>query len=361
MSTIVPQLDPNTFVDVTAPYNEVRYETGAFAETGLYTPEFVKQTTIVAKINDSGLGKMTGFNSRRERDADRTAKSQEKFVPLHIPHIKIVEAVTYEDLAEKISGNWIDLKPEEKEMTIGEATVDRQARMSIAMAENHEYLAYFAAQGVLLDPRDGTEKLNMFSALDVTRLTHPLDLTDVNLDLIAWSKALRGKIQRANKTSPTIPTIDIIVDEADMAAIAGHASIQALRSQLITGTGSLAVAQNLLWSTQELTKHGIVDVFDIGGGVRFVTYPKDFVREDGTVVNATAEGSAFTVLRGTSGIYRSVFAPAPYFSTLGKVGSKFYSWRTPIVNDQHFQVGVETSPLYYMAQPELSVDIQITK
>lgn len=361
MSTIIPQLDPNTFVDVTTAYNEVRYETGAFAETGLFEAEYVKQTTIVAKINDSGLGKMTGFNSRRERDADRTAKATEKFVPLHIPHIKIVEAVTYEDLAEKVSGDWIGLKAEEKEKTIADATVDRQARISIAMAENHEYLAYFAAQGILLDPRDGSEKLNMFSALEVTRLTAALDLTDPDLDLITWTKALRGQIQRANKTSPTIPTIDIIVDEADMQAIAGHVSVQALRSNLIAGTGNLSVAQNLLWSTQELTRHGIVDVFDLGGGVRFVTYPKDFVREDGTVVPATVAGKAFTVLRGTRGIYRSVFAPAPYFSTMGKVGTKFYAWRTPIVNDQHFQVGVETSPLYYMAQPELSVDVTITK
>lgn len=361
MSTIIPDLDPTTFVDLTTSYDTVRYDTGAFAETGLFEAEFVKQTTIVAKINDSGLGKMTGFNSRRERDADRTAKVTEKYVPLHIPHIKIVESVTYEDLAEKVSGVWVELGEEVREQTIADATVERQARMSIAMAENHEYLAYHAAQGVLLDPRDGSVKLNMFDALGVTRLTADLDLNNPDLDLIAWTKSLRGQIQRANKTSPTVPTIDIIVDEADMQAISSHVSVQALRSNLINGTGNLSVANNLLWSTQELTRHGIVDVFDLGGGVRFVTYPKEFIREDGTVIPSTTAGKAFTVLRGTRGIYRSVFAPAPYFTTLGRVGSKFYAWRTPIINQQHFQVGVETSPLYYMAQPELSVDITITK
>lgn len=360
MPTIVNPLDQSQFIDITGSLRQVEYPYGAFSKTGLFTPDYVTTRAVMAEVDQRGLGKMTGFTSLRERDAMRTSKEYRKAVALSIPHMKLAESITYEDLANKVA-NWQTLTQEARAITINDATLDRLERMSLALTQNMEYIAFTAAQGIMLDPADGSEVANMFDVLGVSRLTETLDLTDTTIDLFAWAQALKARIQRASKVTPIVPMIDIIVDPADMQKIAAHPSLAALRSNLLFGRGAEGVqlASTLLYSQQVLTQHGISDVFDLGNGVRFMTYPSTFTRYDGTVVEATVAGKAFTVLRGVPDLYRSVYAPAPYFSYLGQVAQETYAWRTPIVHDQHFEVLLETSPLFYMTQPELAVDITV--
>lgn len=360
MTTIVNPLDQSQFIDITGAFKQVQYPYGAFSKTGLFSPEFVTSRSIIAEVDVRGLGKMTGFTSLRERDAMRTTKEYKKAVPLAIPHMKLAESITYEDLANKVA-NWQSLAPEAREITVQDATLDRLERMSLALTQNMEYIAYTASQGIMLDPKDGSEVANMFDVLGVTRLTETLDLTDTSLDLFSWSLALKARLQRASKVSPVIPMIDIVVDSEDMQKITAHPSLAALRANLLFGQGSAGVglSSTLLYSTLNLTANGISEVFDLGNGVRFITYPSSFTRFDGEVVPATEAGKAFTVLRGVRDLYRSVYAPAPYFSYLGQVAQETYAYRTPIKNDQQFEVLLETSPLFYMTQPELSVDITV--
>jgi len=360
MTTIVNPLDQSQFIDITGAFKQVQYPYGAFSKTGLFSPEYVTTRSIIAEVDTKGLGKMTGFTSLRERDAMRTSKEYRKAVPLAIPHMKIAESITYEDLANKVA-NWQSLTQGARDITVQDATLDRLERMSLALTQNMEYIALTAAQGIMRDPRDGSEVANMFDVLGVTRLTETLDLTDTTIDLFSWAQQLKARLQRASKVSPVIPVIDIVVDPADMQKITAHPSLAALRSNLLFGTGAAGVglASTLLYSTLSLTQHGISEVFDLGNGVRFITYPVSFTRYDGTVVEASVAGKAFTVLRGVSDLYRSVYAPAPYFSYLGQVAQETYAWRTPIKHDQQFEVLLETSPLFYMTQPELSVDITV--
>lgn len=360
MATIVNPLDESQFIDITGAFKQVQYPYGAFSKTGLFSPSYVTTRSVIAEVDNRGLGKMTGFTSLRERDAMRTTKETRKAIPLAIPHMKLAESVTYEDLANKVA-NWQSLTQEDRAITVNDATLDRLERMSLALTQNMEYIAFTAAQGVMLDPADGSEVANMFDVLGVARLTETLDLTDTTIDLFSWAQALKAKIQRASKTSPVIPVIDIVVDPADMQKITAHPSLAALRSNLMFGQGSAGVglASSLLYSTLSLTTHGISEVFDLGNGVRFITYPASFTRYDGTTVAATTAGKAFTVLRGVADLYRSVYAPAPYFRYLGQVAQETYAWRTPIAHDQQFEVLLETSPLFYMTQPELSVDITV--
>ena len=362
MPTIVNPLDNSQLIDVTTVYSEVEYPYGVFSKTGLFTPENVASTMLIAEIDERGLGKMTGFTSRRERDAMRTAKGKKQAIALAIPHIKIEESVTYEDLENKVA-NWQGMTIEARGVTMNDATLDRLERMSLAMSQNFEYLAFTAVNGVMRDPEDGSEVANMYDIMGVVRLTETLDLTDNNLDIIAWAKALKAKIGKANKISPVIPALDIYVSSADLQAIYSHPSIAPLRANLLTGLGrtGLALASELLYSETVLTTHGVADMFDIGGNVRFINYETSFTRRDGTVVDMNTDGKAFTVIRGARDLYRVAYAPAPYFSQLGKLGTPTYAWRTPIKLDQQFNVGLESSPLFYMTQPELSVDITITK
>lgn len=359
---IVNPLDQSQFIDVTTAFKEVAYPYGVFSRTGLFAPEGVTSGTVIAEIDARGLGKMTGFTSRRERDAMRTSKEFKQAVALTIPHIKIEESVTYEDLENKVA-NWQSLDQTARGITVNDATLDRLERMSLAMTQNMEYLAFTAANGIMRDPYDGSVYADMFSILGVTRLTQALDLTDNTLDIISWAKALKAKVSKANKSSPVIPALDIYVSSADMQAIQSHPSIAPLRANLISGLGrqGLAMASEVLYSEQVLTTHGVSDILDVGSNVRFINYEVTFTRLDGSTVDLNVNGKAFTVLRGTRDLYRVAYAPAPYFSKLGTKGTESYAWRTPIKNDQQFNVGLESSPLFYMTQPELSVDITITK
>lgn len=362
MSTqIINPYNQTRFIDVTDAFNTVAYPYGVFSQTGLFEPDYLNTTTAIAQVDQNGLGKMTGFTSREERDAYRTGKRKQKAVALAIPHIKIQESVTYEDFAGRVA-DWNGLTPSGREITVNDATLDRLERMSLAMTQNKEYLALTATKGVMLDPADGSEHTNMFEITGYTKRTETLDLTDQTLDIIAWSVKLKETLQKANRVSPVIPTIDIVVSSNDMQAIQSHPSMQVLRANLLVGqVNSLASASKLLYSQIVLTEHGVGQVFDLQNGVRFITYPATFTRYDGSVVDATEDGKAHTVLRGVNGLYRVALAPAPYFSQLGQKGTDVYAWRTPIVNDQHFEVGIEASPLYYMSQPDLAVEITIKK
>lgn len=357
---IVNPLNTSRLIDVTDAFNTVAYPYGAFSKTGLYTPDYLNTTTAIAQVDQNGLGKMTGFTSREERNGFRTAKKRNKAIALAIPHIKIEESITYEDFAGRIA-SWDGLTAVAQEATVQDATLDRLDRMSLAMTQNIEYLALSASRGVMLNPEDGEEHTNMFDILGYDKVTETLDLTSQTLDVLAWSVKLKESLQKRNRVSPVIPTVDILVNSADMQAIQSHPSLSVLRANLLVGGGlaGLGVASKLLYSQTVLTDNGVGQVFDLGNGVRFITYPASFTRYDGTVVEATTQGTAHTILRGVSGLYRVAYAPAPYFSQLGSVGSEVYAWRTPITNDQQFNVGIESSPLFYMSQPDLAVEIKI--
>lgn len=362
MATIVNPLDQSGLIDITGSITTVRYPYGAFTKTGLFTPEYVTSHQIIVQLDDKGLGKMTGFTSLRERDAMRTTKQKRKFTALTIPALKIVEEVTWEDFA-NIVADWSALTPEAREATLNEVILDRFERMDEAMTQNKEYMAVTAAQGAMRDPADGSIWVDMNAVLGTTRLTATLDLTDPNLDLLSWAVNLKAQLQRASKVGAVIPVVDIFVDSVDIQAIQQHPSIAALRANLLTGLGvqGVTASYDILYSAQNLTAHGISEVFDLKNGVRFVTYPAQFTRYDGTVVDVTPVGKGFTVLRGMRDLYRVAFAPAPYLSKLGQRGQEDFVWQTPVKLDQQLEVGHESYPVYYMTQPELSMDITIVK
>ena len=100
--TIVNPLNSSRFIDVTESFETVAYPYGAFSKTGLYTVEPVTQRTVIADVTMTDYGKMSGFNSVRERDADRTAKTVKKAVTFAIPHMKLVESITYENFEGRV-------------------------------------------------------------------------------------------------------------------------------------------------------------------------------------------------------------------------------------------------------------------
>lgn len=362
MTTIQNPLNPSRLIDVTEAYSEIKYPYGAFSQTGLFTPEYVATETMIATIDDNGQGKMTGFTSRLERDKQRVARKGGKAVSIGIPYIGIAGSVTYEDFAKRV-GNWSLLSPKAQAETIGNLTLDRLEQLDRSMAQNKEYLALQATKGLVVNPEDGAVVADLFDIYGYDKVTNTLDLTKKDLDIFAWSQALRSDLIKRNRTGGMIPTVDILVSDEDMMAIQSHPSLALLRASLLQGTGVTGVINQsqLLYSVENLSAHGITQVFDLKNGVRFITYPQDFVRRLGDVAPATEVGKAHTILRGLNNLYRVAFATAPYLDQLGQVGSEAYAWRTEIQANQGFEVGLECSPLYYIAQPDLAVDITIKK
>ena len=361
-NTIKNPLYPSRMIDIIDAYNEVKYPYGAFSQTGLFAPEYVATEQVIATIDENDQGKMTGFTSRLERDAQRTARKANKVVSIGIPYIKIVESITYEDFAKRV-GTWGLLTETQRQLTINDVTLDKITRMGKAMAQNKEYLALNATKGLILDPEDGSVVADLFDIYGYKRVTNTLDLTKKDLDIFAWANALKSDLQKRNKTGGIIPVIDILVSDEDMQAIQSHPSLALLRASLLQGAGLAGVAMQstLLYGEQNLTANGISQIFDLKNGVRFITYPQDFKRRLGDVVSATEVGKAHTILRGLDDLYKVAYAPAPYLSQLGVSGSEAYAWRTEIKDDQHFEVGLESAPLYYISQPDLAVDITIKK
>lgn len=362
MSRIVNPLQISRFIDVTDDFQEgLTWKYGAFTRTGLFNAEGITTTHLIAKVDQQGRGKMTGFTSRQERDADRVARRTGKNVAMQTPHIKIVDAVTYEDLENHVV--YSNMQPKLLEEEVTEATIKRMEEMSDSMQQNLEYLAVTACQGRMRDPYDGSVYADYFEMFGKTQTTVTLDLTDPSLDIISWSRNfVKTPLTKANTLSPSIPTIDIFVTNEDLAEIEKHPSLTALRASLAIGQG-LAGLNTLgsLSSKIEWDAHGITSVLDLGNGVRFVTYPQNFYNMAGEVVDIVEEGEGFTVLRGVKGLYQARFAPAPYFPYLNSKGTETLALMTPVKLDQEVELVLESSPLYYITNPELCYKVVIKK
>lgn len=343
-------IDVTQLVDIGEILQEVTYPFGMFADTGLYEERGIVGTTVLQTVRDTDNHTMTGTTSRRERDADRVGRQRSKVRPIATTSFKIVDAIHYEDLADQIR-EWGQLS----QTTVQDAIIERVRAMNLAMQQNREYCAFTAAQGIMLDPRDGSEVADMVDITGQARLTDTWDLTDANFDVAAKISEVRRRLALANIYGGAIRNVDIFVTPEVFSAIVSHPSIQTIWS--LANQGNRGLIDNATpYSIPRLTEHGLVDWFEYNG-VRILVYPQDFRRMDQTAVPALAANKGFTVVRGLSGLYKARFSPAPYFSKMGMVGQKDFVWQTPIKNDQEIQVGHECYPVYYMEQPALSMDI----
>lgn len=354
-------LDPRTLITIDdAVLNEIPVQFGRFDNSGLFAKSGITTQDYGFQFSPLTDDKMTGATSRLERDAWKVSQAKKKRVALSGASFKLTDSVQYEDLAFRVN-DWQALDPMAREMTVAEAVAEKLPVMLRAMQQNKEYLALTALQGVMKDPEDGSDLINMLTVTGASRLTHTIDLT-ATTGVIAAITALVNKVQAAQVYGSGFTGLEVVVADDVFSKLANHPEIIAIYENAMSGRGQEYI--NSPWLSGRVNEknrsiYGFVQSLVING-VTFTTYSQKFKRFDNSLVDAVASGKGFTVLQGATGLYQAKFVPAPYISMLGTQGQEMYVWQTPVKDDTHFEIYAESHPLYFMQQPELSVDITFT-
>ena len=355
------KLDPRTLITIDdAVLQEIPVQFGRFDNSGLFSKDGITTQDYGFQYSALTNDKMTGATSRLERDAWKVSQEKKKRVTLSGTSFKITDAVQYEDLAFRVN-DWQSLDPVAREMTVAEAVAEKLPAMMRAMQQNKEYAALTALQGVMKDPEDGSTLVDMLAVTGSARLTHTIDLT-ASTGVIAAITELVNKVQAAQVYGSGFTGIEVVVADDVFAKLANHPELVAFYEAALSGTGQAYI--NSPWLNGRVNEknrsiYGFVQTLVVNG-VTFTTYSQKFKRWNGSSVDAVASGKGFTVLQGATGLYQAKFSPAPYISMLGSRGQEMYVWQTPVKDDTHFEIYAETHPMYFMQQPELSVDITFT-
>ena len=351
------KLDPRTLIDISGTLDEMTKQYGRFNHSGLFNKQGITTEDFGFMYTPADDVKMTGATSRLERDAWKVSKEKKKRVSLSGSQYKLTDAVQYEDLAFRVR-DWQGLSPEAREMTVAEAVSEKLSLMQRTMEQNQEYSVFTAMQGVQKDAEDGSTLIDMYANLGITRLTANIDLS-VPTGVIASITALTNQIMEAQTFGSGFTGVEVVVADDVFDKLVTHPEIIAIYEAAMTGRGMEYV--NSPWLTGRVNDlnrslYGFVRTVVING-VTFTTYSQKFKRWNGTLDNALDSGKGFTVLQGVQGLYSAKFVSAPYISLLGSVGQENYVWQTPIKDDTHFNIYHESHGMYFMQQPELSVDI----
>jgi len=360
MAVYPNKLDPRTLIDISETLDEMQKQYGRFNNSGLFRKEGITTQDFGFNYNPATQSKMTGATSRLGRKAWKVSGEKKKRATLSGASYKLTDAVQYEDLAFRVN-NWQDLNPAARETTVAEAVAEKLQLMNRTMEQDQEYSVFTAMQGVQRDAEDGEPLIDMYTTLGVTRLTETIDLTQPT-GLRSQLSALVKKIKLAQVYGSGFSGVEVVVADDVFDNIAAHPEIIAFYEAAFNGRGSEYI--NSPWLNGRVndlnrTLFGYVRTLVIDG-ITFTTYSENFVRWDGTEVEAVASGKGFTVLQGVAGLYQAKFSPAPYISLLGTKGQENYVWQTPIKDDTHFEIYQESHGAYFMQQPELSVDITFT-
>lgn len=356
MPRIVNPVNPSTFINLGDAFQERPSSFGRIKNSGLFDVEGIVDNTHLYKYEPFIQARMTGLTSITERDKWKTTKGKGRATGLAASAIALTDGVQYEDVKGRVR-SWDDLTEE----TITDLALDKLDVMGRSFDMSTEYMFLTAAQGVMLNPEDDADALDMYEVTGITRETDTWDLTQ-STGVLEKINEITNRLIEYNLRGGNITGIEIMVADDVFNALSSHPELITFYEAAFYGAG-LAYVNNpfINRSVNRVVRdvQGLSRSFTVEG-VTFSTYPEKFQRWDGTAITAIPSGKGFTIVRGLRDLYQVKYTPAPYISQLGNQGQEQYVWRTPIKNDTHFEVFLESYPIIFMKDPKLSIDITFT-
>lgn len=355
MPTVVNPIDLYSRAELTEAIMSIDPQYGWLINSGLYNTRGQTTESIIYDIEGTRKQTMIGLTSRTERERVMQARRRKKSANLVIPSLSTIDEVNVEDVR-GIAKSWDDVTEE----SINDLFVEKLTEARANVEVSHEYMALTAAQGVLKDPLDGSEVVNMFDVHGVAQSVVTWDFTDVNFSPIRAINELRNKLTADNTLSSNVGVIEVLIGVDAFDALVTHSEIAERYLSAFNGRGVEALTGSTPFDFNTRTAYGITNVFE-WNGIRFLTYPTNFRLEDGTNADPViADDEAFCMCRGVRNLYKGAFAPDTRLTSLGTVGQPMVAWRSELRDDTYFNIYVESHPLFYMTAPELALKIEFT-
>lgn len=358
MATIKNPFNKFANIDLLPTLNSLVPAYGLLSESNLFKETGVKTNQAMFGIVESDNPRMTKLTSRTERDAVKVSGKREKQVTVGGSTIKLTGGLHVEDLMNRINTG----SDEAVEESVREVLAERTKLTYDSFSQSFEYMLLTASQGRMRDPNDGTVVTDMFTATGTTQSTATVDASAGSTTLLSDLNAIRNQLSALNGGQGVVGQIELWVADDVMSAISTHPDFIQVAQLAYQGRGAEAMGNPLFTGfggNYVQGKYGYYREFRFENFV-FRTYPQAFTAMNGSVLQAIANGKGWTVVRGAADVYNVLYAPAPYISQLGGVGSKIHARTTGIVDDTHLDFTIESHLNPFMKRPELALDITFT-
>lgn len=327
--------------DWTDEIGQVDNQYGLMNGMGLFRTQGISQTAVVfdKSLNDTTLLPQV---SRRGRETTKGNDRKVETFSLPLAYFKHSDYITPEDIQ-----GWRMPGTPDGEETMANVRVQKLTDMRYQVDQTLEYMKVQAIKGISTTP-DGTVLANMFTEFGVAQPTIDFDLGDNTTNVDAKIAELKRGIQAALKTGGVVSGIDVIVGVDFYDKLINHPQVrQAYMYYLNSG------AQRNRDDMSTFMSWGVMDVFE-HRGVRFMTYDATFKLPDGTTESAVADGEGHIIVRGPRDLYRGYFGPSNKLSGANSVGREMFAYEFTDPKDEFHEMQVETSPLFFMTQPQVA-------
>lgn len=370
----------NTVTDWTLEVNEIDNQYGLLNGKGLFSGTGTSQESV---IFDKNLVTRTLIPQSSKRGGEHSKGKDRKTetYALALPYFNHQDYVTPQDIQ-----GWRQSGTPDQPKLLATAIADKWEDMRNDFDQTKEYMKNRAITGQTVDP-DGNVIADMFSVLDLTGAkgrngadsTIDFDLGNASADIDGTISLLKRKVAKEAKVGGKVGRIEIQVTPEFFDRLVNHPKLREAYLHYTANANSDVVRGDLA----KFEDWGVVDTF-VHKGMMFYSYDAEFNIEgadaicpwhatviNGTVTDdfdATASGIAdsvtgqggYTIVNGIRGAYRGYFGPANTLSGANSVGSEVmaYQYRDP--KDKCHELELESSPLYLLMQPQLSVKIVTT-
>lgn len=333
--------DVNQIVDWTQEILDVPNQYGWVKNQGIFSTRGTPQTAIVFDKMSSETT-LLPQTSRRQRNMTYGKDRAVDTFSLPLAYFKHGDAITPADIQDQRRPGDSDL-----EETLDRVRSVKLTDMRRAVDQTHEYIMVQAIKGVTTTP-DGATIADMFTEFSVSQPTIDFILGTGTTNVDAKVAELKRTITKNALTGGMIGGIQVIVDESWFDKFKSHPKV---KEAYLNWQSNQRYRDDI----SEYMSWGISDVFDYQG-VRFLTYPAEFILPDGTTEKAIATDEGHAIPRITD-LFRGYYGPSNKLSQVNQAGSEMFSWEYRDQKDEAHEMEVETSPLFFCTKPKTLVKV----
>lgn len=315
---------------------------GLIRGMNLYRTQGIAQTAVVfdKSYNDTTLLPQV---SRRSRDTTKGNDRNVDVFSLPLAYFKHSDYITPEDIQ-----GWRMPGTADSPETMANVRVQKLTDMRYQVDQTLEYMQLSAIKGVCKTP-DGATIADMFTEFGVTQKVIDFDLGDTSTDVDAKIAELKRYLASTLKTGGVIGSVSVLVDPLFFDKLINHPQIR--QAWLYYQNNGMQRNRD---ATNQFMSWGSVDQFE-HRGVTFMTYDAIFKLPSDTTEKAIEDNTGYSIVGGVRDLYRGYYGPSNKLSGANSVGQEMFAYEFTDPKDEFHEMQVETSPLYFMTQPLMSV------
>ncbi len=314
------QLEPNTY--------------GKIRQAGIFDNQGVTQRAVMFDMISSTLSLLPHKPVGSPATYAEHDKGKSKVLVVgHIPHNDVVTA---DDLVSQRQWGKVDAETLESVLNV------RLKRMRTNHAITDEFLKMGAVKGIVLDSDGSTVLHNLFTEFGITQKIEAFDMTDDTANLRKNCRAVTAHIED-NLLGDVMTGVTCYCSTGWFDGFIDHSS----------------VTETFFNYSKALEYQGNGrdprDGF-LFQGINFIEYRGSAPSSaTGAAVPFIAENEAHFIPTGTTDTFKTYYAPANYFDTLGSVGRELYAKQIMNPEGNRIDILSESNPLNICRRPGVLV------